>query len=354
MSQELDDLQYAIRHYWQRYSGRIVIAVIVAAIAIAGWSMVYTVGTDSRGVVLRLGKPLEPSLPGLHYKAPWPIDRVTTVPVAKVQSIEFGYRTVSAGRRTQYAAASDDGRTMARMLTADLNLAHVEWVVQYRISDPIKYLFKIGGDVRLPHHRNVEDLISDVSEAVMRRIVGDVSVDTVITTGREQIAATAKDEMQAVLDGFESGVQIVAVKLQSARPPDPVRDAFDEVNRAKQMKEKVVNDAKGKRNAQIPRARGGRDRAIAEAEGYALRVEMSAQGQANAFLAKLAEFEKAPEITRVRLYLEAMENIFARVEEKIVIGESVKGLLPLLHLEAGVAGTSGARGGARIGTGGAR
>jgi membrane protease subunit HflK len=160
--------------------------------------------------------------------------------------------------------------------------------------------------------------------------------------------------MQAVLDGFESGVKIVAVKLQSAQPPDPVRDAFDEVNRAKQMKEKVVNDAKGKRNAQIPRARGGRDRAIAEAEGYALRVEMAAEGQANAFLAKLAEFQKAPEITRVRLYLEAMENIFARVEEKIVIEESVKGLLPLLHLEAGAAGTSGARGGARIGTGGAR
>lgn len=338
MSQELDDLQFALRHYWQRYGGRMVLVVVLLVVGRVSWSMFYTVGPDSRGMVLRLGEPLEPTLPGLHFKAPWPIDRVFTVPVEKVQSVEFGYRTASAGRRTQYAPTNEDQQMMARMLTADLNLAHVEWVVQYRTSDPHHYLFKIGGDRRTSPATNARDLIRDVSEAVMRRIVGDVSVDSVITTGREQIAKDAKAEMQKMLDDFESGITIVGVKLQSATPPGPVKDAFDAVNRAKQTKERVVNEAKGERNALIPAARGQRDRMIAEAEGYALRVTRAAQGHANAFLAKLAEFDKAPEITKVRLYLEAMEDILQQVDEVTVIDESVRGMVPLLHLDAGGAG----------------
>ena len=175
---------------------------------------------------------------------------------------------------------------MARMLTADLNLAHVEWVVQYRIKNPEHYLFKIGGGRRGNPVSNAHDLIGDVSEAVMRRITGDASVDSVITIGREQIASDAKEEMQQMLDGFEAGIRIEGVKLQSATPPEPVKDAFDAVNRAKQSKERVVNEAKGERNRLIPAARGKRDRAIAEAEGYALRVKMEAQGRANAFLSR--------------------------------------------------------------------
>jgi membrane protease subunit HflK len=340
MAKEMEDLQYALRHYWRQYRGAIILVAVVLVVLWAAGSMFYKVGADSRGVVLRLGKPLEPTPPGLHMKAPWPIDVVYTVPVEKVQSLELGYRTVEAGRRTRYAPTGDDQRTMARMLTADLNLAHVEWVVQYRIGDANQYLFKIGGERGESPLKNARDLISDTAEAVMRQIVGDVSVDSVITIGREKIAADAKVEMQKMLDSFESGITVVAVKLQSATPPEPVKDAFDEVNRAKQMKEKKVNDAKGKRNAQIPRARGQRDRMIAEAEGYALRVTMTAEGQANAFLSRLAEYDKAREITKVRLYLEAMEEIFAQVEEKIIIDESVTGLLPLLHLNAGGGGVA--------------
>jgi membrane protease subunit HflK len=173
----------------------------------------------------------------------------------------------------------------------------------------------------------------------------------VITKKREKIAVDAKDEVQKMLDKFESGIEVVAVKLQSATPPDPVKDAFDAVNRAKQIKERVVNEAKGERNKKIPAAHGLKDRAIAEAQGYALRVTMTAQGEANAFLSRLAEYEKAPTITKTRLYLEAMEEIFAQVRDKVVIDESVQGMLPLLHLDTDTAVTPS---GAQRGKGGAR
>ncbi len=335
MSQEMDELQLALQHYWRRYRGLIIVVFVLVPLIWLASSMYYTVRPQSRGVVLRLGKPLDPTPPGLHFKAPWPIDKVTTVPVERVQSIEFGYRTLEAGRRTRYAAESDNQKTMARMLTADLNLAHVEWAVQYRIKDPNQYLFKVGGEAGKTPTENVRDLISDVSEAVMRRIVGDVSVDSAITIGRQKIADDAMKEMQLRLDEFEAGIHVVKVLLQSATPPEPVKDAFDAVNRAKQTKETIVNTAKGERNTQLPRARGLKDRKITEAEGYALRIQMTAEGQANAFLSKLAEYEKAPAITKIRLYIEAMEEILAQVDEKIVIDESVKGMLPLLHLDAG-------------------
>lgn len=332
MNQEPVNIELVLRHYWRQYSKQIIAGAVLLVLLWGANSMLYKVEADSNGVVLRLGKFVRKTPPGLHFKWPWPIGVAYTVPVAKVQALEFGYRTVAPGRRTQFAPSSDDQRTLARMLTADLNLAHVEWVVQYRIETPEDYLFKIGGEAWMDAAANARDLIRDVSEAVMRQIIGDVSVDSVITIGREEIAAEAKESMQATLDGFEAGIKIVAVKLQSATPPDPVKDAFDAVNRAKQSKERVVNEAKGERNRLIPAARGQKDRAIAEAEGYALRVVMEAEGRTTAFLAKLEEYEKAPEITMTRLYLEAMEQILMNVDEKIIIDESIRGVLPLLQL----------------------
>lgn len=340
MTQEMVDLEIVLRQYWRKYHKRIVTVAVLLALLLGSQSMFYKVEADEEGVVLRLGKLSKTTTSGLHFKLPWPIDTVDKVPVERVQSLEFGYRTITPGRRTQYARPGEHDKTMARMLTADLNLAHVEWVVQYRIKSAENYLFKIGGDRRSTAHANATDLISDVSEAVMRRIIGDVSVDSVITTGREQIASDAKEEMQQVLDGFEAGITVVAVKLQSASPPEPVKDAFDAVNRAKQSKERVVNEAKGERNRLIPAARGGRDRAIAEAEGYAIRVVKEAEGRASAFLSKLIEYEKAPEITWKRLYIEAMEEVLTRVDDKIIIDESVKGILPLLDLGGGAASLS--------------
>ncbi|UCE61536.1 MAG: FtsH protease activity modulator HflK [Phycisphaerales bacterium] len=335
MSQEYDDLQYVLQHYWQRYRKRIIAIVVILLVLWASGSTFYKVEADSEGVVLRLGKLAKTTPPGLHFKLPWPIDVAYTVPVNKVQSEEFGYRTLKPGVRTQYARGTEADKTMARMLTADLNLAHVEWVVLYQIKDSEDFLFKIGGERRSSPVRNAQELIRNVSEAVMRRIIGDVSADSVITIGREKIGSDAKVEMQQMLDSFEAGIKVVAVKLQTAAPPDPVKDAFDAVNRAKQSKERVVNEAKGERNRLVPAARGARDRAIAEAEGYAVRIEKDARGRANAFLSKLAEYEKAPEVTRMRLYIEAMEGVLAQVSEKIIIDRSVQGMLPLLNLDAG-------------------
>jgi membrane protease subunit HflK len=347
----MDDLQYALRHYWARYRGAITLLIVLLLCVTAAGSAFYKVNEKSEGVVLRCGEHLKTTGPGLHFKLPWPIDTVYKVPVKQVQSLEFGRRTLVPGRKTQYAPPSEDDKTMARMLTADLNLAHVEWVVQYLVSNPRDYLFNIGGEPGGDAAENARELIQDASEAVMRRIVGDKSIDSVITTGGEGIADQAQEELQAMLNGFKSGIKIEDIKLVAAQPPEKVKDAFDAVNRAEQIKERIVNEAKGERNKKIPAARGLKDRAIAEAQGYALRVTMEAQGQANAFLSKLAEYEKAPAVTRTRLYLEAMEEIFAQVQDKVVIDESVKGMLPLLHLGSGTAGSAPT---AQRGKGGAR
>jgi membrane protease subunit HflK len=292
-------------------------------------------------------------------KMPWPIDTVYEVPVQRVQTLEFGFETERAGRRTQYAPRSQESLAVAEMLTGDLNLGHVEWIVQYRVKDPMEFLFKIAraDDVDpgvLPSGADfdanpaVPDTISDVSEAVMRKLVGDSSIDFVLTIGREQLAQEAEGLIQQELDGFEAGVEIITVKLQSTSPPtEAVQDAFQEVNRARQKKERVVNEALGERNSKIPAARGARDQAIAEAEGYQNRVVLQTTGNVNAFLAQLAQYEKAPEVTRKRLYLEAMEEILAQAGSKTIIDESVRGVLPLLNLDAGPLPASAEKGGER-------
>ncbi|MFQ5429699.1 MAG: FtsH protease activity modulator HflK [Phycisphaerae bacterium] len=344
---EFENAQEEFLQYWQRHRRVILAIAAVVIVVFEGFTMFYKVEADSKGVILRFGRYQATTGPGLHGKMPWPIDRVYRVPVTKVQSIEFGYRTEVPGRRTRFAPRTQESDRVSRMLTGDLNLAHVEWVVQYRVRDPKHYLFRIGGDPGQNASENARELISEVSEAVMRRIIGDVSVDSVITTGREQIAEDAKREMQAMLDSFEAGIDIRAVKLQSATPPDAVKDAFDEVNRAKQTKERLVNEAKGKRNRLLPARRGRRDQAILEAEGYALKVVQEAQGRAQAFLAQLKEYEQAPDITRERLYLEAMEQVLGQVGEKIIIDESVRGMLPLLSLDGEMGSITGRKGGAR-------
>ena len=285
--------------------------------------------------------------PGLHMKLPWPIETVYKVPVQRIQSLEFGFETTLAGRKTLYASQTSDDLAVAEMLTGDLNLGHVEWIVQYRVKDPINFLFKVGSTERinrrsLPSGTSsdvnpaVPDTISDISESVMRKLVGDSSIDSVLTIGRERLAKDAERLIQEELDSFEAGVEIITVKLQTTSPPtDAVQDAFQEVNRARQKKEQVVNEALGERNFKIPAARGARDRAIAEAEGYQNRVILQTMGEVNAFLAQLAEYEKAPDVTRRRLYLEAMEEVLAKVGRKIIIDESVRGVVPLLNLDQG-------------------
>ncbi len=326
-----DDFEMQLRQFWHRHRRRIwIVPLVIAVIALIS-SVFYSIDADSEGVILRFGKYIRSSAPGLHTKLPWPIEAVYEVPVARVESLEFGFATLRPGKYTQYAPQTANLLEVATMLTGDLNLSHVEWIVQYRIADARNYLFKIGGSDQA--RVAVEDTIRDISEAVMRKLVGDSSIDEVITIGRFQTASDAKLAIQKGLDEFEAGIEVVTVKLQAATPPAAVKDAFDEVNRARQRKERVVNDAMGERNQKVPAARGERDRTILEAEGYRERVTREMNGRVNAFLAQLEQYKKAPEVTRSRLYLETMEQVLSQVEKKIIIDDSIRSVLPLLNLD---------------------
>ena len=326
----------------QSFWGGSILALIVL-VGLACYSSFYRVDASEQGIVLRFGKHVRTVEPGLQMKLPWPVEQVHTVPVRRVQSLEFGFETVSAGRKTEYSPRGAKLDDVADMLTGDLNLAHVEWIVQYKIEDAPASLFNIGDESSLMgdfmanlQTRDINpalpDVISDVSETVMRKLVGDRSVDSVLTMGREEIGDQAKLEIQEMLNEFEVGVEIITVKLQTTAPPELVKDAFQDVNRARQNKERVVNEAEGERNRQIPAARGKRDQMISEAEGYRERVVMETKGKIDAFNAKLAEYEKAPEVTKQRLYLEAMQEVLSQIGDKTIIDDSVNQMLPVLNL----------------------
>ena len=319
------------------------VLALIALVGFACYSSFYRVDASEQGIVLRFGEHVRTVEPGLQMKLPWPIEKVYTVPVRRVQSLEFGFKTIAAGRKTEYQEREPKLDDIADMLTGDLNLAHVEWIVQFKIQDAPNSLFNIGDESSLVGdfvseirsadiNPAIPDAIQDVSETVMRKLVGDRSIDSVLTLGREEIAAQAKIEIQKMLDEFKAGVEIITVRLQTTAPPEPVKDAFQEVNRARQNKERTVNEAEGERNRQIPAARGKRDQMISEAEGYRERIVMETQGAINAFNAKLAEYEKAPDVTKQRLYLEAMQVILSQVGDKTIIDESVNQMLPILNL----------------------
>ena len=246
------------------------IGIAAVVVVLVVWSMFYRIEASDAGVVLRFGRKVAEVPPGLHVKWPWPIDTVYKVPVQRIQTLEFGFETSQAGRRTLYAPKSTEDLAVAEMLTGDLNLGHVEWVVQYRVKNAMEFLFNIGGteeiDPRsLPSgtvsdvNPAVPDTISDISESVMRKLVGDSSIDYVLTIGREQLANDAKEMIQEELDDFEAGVEIITVKLQTTAPPtEAVQDAFQEVNRARQKKEQVIYEAQGDQNSKPTERRNKR------------------------------------------------------------------------------------------------
>lgn len=288
----------------------------------------YTVDPDEEAVIIRFGKYVGTSQPGLHFKMPLGIDSVILVKTKRVLQQEFGFRTRNAsGRRTTYDEKGLD--TESLMLTGDLNVADVEWVVQYQISDPFKYLFQTSSP---------ETNIRDVSESIMRRVVGDKLVTEVLTTGRVEIADDAKVLMQGILDKYDMGVNIVTVKLQDVNPPNVVKKSFNEVNAAKQEQEKVINKAEEAYNRVIPEARGKAEKLISEAEGYAKAKVNEAQGDAEKFKEILKEYKRAPYITRKRIYLETMETILKKVEDITVVDASVKGVLPVFNGKGGLDG----------------
>lgn len=296
--------------------------IIIALLILFGLKgFLYTIGPEEVGVIQRFGKYVRLSSPGLHAKLPFGIEKVTPVKVKRVFKEEFGVRTLRPGIRTQYSPRSYLDESL--MLTGDLNILDVRWIVQFRIKDPIEILFNI---------RNPVDNLRDVAEAVMRRFVGDYRVDEVLTIEREEIDDLVQQEMQALLDKYGSGIQIVTVKLLDVNPPDKVKPAFNEVNEAKQEREQMINQAWEAYNKAIPKAKGEAERTIREAEGYSLDKINRAKGDAERFLSVLAEYKKAPEITKKRLYLETLREVLPKAKEKYIIDSKQTSILPLLDI----------------------
>jgi membrane protease subunit HflK len=301
---------------------RAIVLVILALLLLV--SSYYQVEPEQVGVVQRFGAFVRTSEPGPHLKLPFGIERVTKVPVQRQLKMEFGFRTQRAGVRSEFAAPPE-AQAESLMLTGDLNVAVVEWIVQFRIRDPKAYLFNV---------RNVPETFRYMSEAAVRQVVGDHSVDEVITIGRAQIALAAKEELQRLCDLYGVGIEIQQLVLQDVNPPGPVRPAFNEVNQAIQEKERAINEAWAEYNQAVPRAKGEAEQLVRSAEGYALERENRALGDASRFEALYDEYRRAPEVTRRRMYLETMGELVPRLGRKVIVDEKARGVLPLLQLDA--------------------
>jgi membrane protease subunit HflK len=274
------------------------------------------------GVIQRFGRYVRVTGPGLHFKLPFGIETVRKVKTGRNFQMEFGYRTVEAGVRSRFTERGFKEESL--MLSGDLNVVDLQWTVQYKIGDPKDFLFQV---------KDVDSAIRDMSESVMRRVVGNRLFDFVLTVGRAEIADRVKVEMQKVLDSYRTGIQVVNVKMQNVTPPGPVEAAFNEVNEAEQERESKINQAQAAYNREIPKAKGSALQTISKAEGYALERVNQAEGEANRFLDVLKEYRQAKDVTKRRLYLESMTQLLNRVDEIYVIDEDQKGLVPLLDLQ---------------------
>ncbi|HEX5397961.1 MAG TPA: FtsH protease activity modulator HflK [Verrucomicrobiae bacterium] len=290
-------------------------------LALAGflaWTSYYTVPADSIAVVQRFGKFIGTADPGLHFKIPGGVDKVTLVPVRRQQKLEFGYGTANATNPYQ---DSHEPKQEQDMVTGDLNSASVEWVVQYRIDDPQEYLFATS---------DPEETLRAASEAIMRQIIGDRTIDEVVTFGRQDIENSCLPLLQDVAKQYQLGLRVDLVQLKNINPPQPVQASFDDVNNAQQEKQRDINQATGEYNSIIPKARGQAAQAIAEANGYAAKRINEATGDAAYFNSLFAQYEKAPEVTRQRMYLETMSEVIPRMGPKIIVDAQAAKMMPFL------------------------
>src|SRR5256885_2597782 len=306
-----------------RFPARLIAGVvIVILLVVLIWTACYTVQAESEAVVLRFGKFLKTVEPGLHFKLPFGIDRVTVLPTRRQLKLEFGFFTPGYTNVDQHTKDPQEERSM---VTGDLNAALVEWVVQYRIDDPKQYLFDV---------RNPAQTLRDLSEAAMREVIGDRTVDEVITIGRQDIEVSALARMQELSKRYMLGVRVDQVQLKNVNPPAEVQASFNEVNKAQQDRENAINIANGDYNEAVPRAKGQADQAIRAAEGYRFKRVNEAEGDVASFNAILEQYIKAPEITRTRLYLETMGEVLPKMGPMIIIDDSMRQLLPILPLSA--------------------
>lgn len=313
--------QFDVPPFVQQVLKNIKTILIAAFILIIVWSAFFQVEPEEVGVITRFGKFTTSVQPGLNFKIPL-VDKVTKVPVERQQKLEFGFRTVSAGVNSEYTKGGTADESL--MLTGDLNLADVEWVVQYRIDDAYKYLFMV---------RDPENTMRDIAESTMRQVVGDRTVNEVLTVGRADIAQTVKDLMQQMCNDYSLGTKIDQVVLQDVNPPDPVKGAFNAVNEAQQEKETLINQAKSEYNKVIPHAHGQADETIQKAEGYATARVNNALGEVARFNSLYLEYMKAPEVTRKRIYLESMQKILPALGNKIITDQEGNNVIPLLQMQ---------------------
>ena len=306
---------------WKKYMTyyKYILAGIILIILL--WMTFFQVRPEEVGVITRFGKYIRQEKPGLNLKLPI-IERVYKVAVERQNKQEFGFRTTSTGIQSQYTKIGTADESL--MLTGDLNLADVEWVVQYRISDAYMYLFKV---------REPISTMRDISEACMRQVVGDRTVNEVLTVGRIEIATSVQEEIQRLCTEYSLGIKIEQVVLQDVNPPDPVKDAFNAVNQAQQEKETLINQARSEYNSIIPKARGQAEETVQKAEGYAAERVNNALGEATRFNAFYREYIKAPEVTKRRIYLETMANVIPKLGNMIITDEEGNNVLPLLQMQ---------------------
>ncbi len=302
---------------------KIIIGVALLFLLIVFFGSYYTVDADSQAVVQRFGRYSDTVKPGLHFKIPLGVDRVTIVPVLRQLKMEFGFGTLGATDPYQSTDPRDQEETR-NMVTGDLNAAQVEWVVQYEVHDARAYLFNL---------RDPANTLRDISESVMREVVGDRTVDEVLTYGRQEIEQNPQEKLTQAVEKLGMGLRVKQVQLKNVHPPIPVQRSFDEVNRAQQEREQMINVANGEYNKVVPRARGEADQKISQAEGYAVKRINEAEGDVARFKALLEQYEKAPDVTRQRLYLETMTEVIPNLGAKIILDESAKQFLPLMNLQ---------------------
>jgi modulator of FtsH protease HflK len=332
----LEDIIEQLRRRWKKQRGLpialIAVGLAVVLIALTVW---FTVQPQETGIVQRFGKVVRTAPPGLHFKLPFGIETVQLVPTARVLKEEFGFRTLVTppGDRTRYAA-SDAYASESLMLTGDLNVIDVQWVIQYRIEDPILFLF---------HVRDTPKTIRDITEAVMRRVVGNRLGSNVLTVDRVEVATEARVEIQKILSDYNTGVRLVTIELQDVTPPGPVQPAFNEVNEARQDRERTINQAQERANREIPKARGVAQQNISQAEGYALERVNRAQGEVARFDAILNEYRQAPEVTRRRMHLEAMSDFLSELKGIFIVDSDQKAMVPWLSMDPDTPRPAGAR-----------
>jgi membrane protease subunit HflK len=299
---------------------RMIILIILGLVIV--WNTIFQIGTEEVGVITRLGRYSRTVEPGLNLKMPF-AESVMKVPVERQQKLEFGFRSTSTGG-SQSEFSKEGVRDESLMLTGDLNLADVEWVVQYRINNAYNYLFKV---------RNPESTLRNISEAATRQIVGDRTVNEVLTIGRTEIAIKLHELIQEICNEYSMGIKVEQVVLQDVNPPDPVKKAFNAVNEAQQEKETLINQAKSEYNKVIPKASGEAKATVQKAEGYAIERVNNAQGEATRFNDLYREYIKAPEVTKKRIYLENMSNVVSKLGNVIITDQNGASVLPLLQMQ---------------------